>query len=212
MRVELTSDFLDSRHRFRLRLLYGGLWGVMTGAVLLLASCSGASSPAGDESPAAESPTEAPPGEPSETSSSETAPTVLAAAAAVEAYLGMWRDMAEAAVTSDWQSPSLARHATGDALSAISRGMYADRLNGLVTLGEPVNDPQVTSVDPPKDPTTVLISDCGDSSNWLKYVDETGELADEEPGGRQAITAEVQEQPDGAWRVTRFAVEGVGSC
>jgi hypothetical protein len=124
----------------------------------------------------------------------------------------MWKDMATAGQTSDWRSPRLAAHATGDALSAISRGMYADHLNGLVSKGAPVDHPSVTSAVPSPSPTTVMISDCGDSTHWLKYRKATGKLADDEPGGRQAITAEVKRQADGTWKVARFAVEAVGSC
>ncbi|MDI5964080.1 hypothetical protein [Streptantibioticus silvisoli] len=131
---------------------------------------------------------------------------------ATAAYLGMWRDMTRAAATSDWELPALAHHATGEALSTISRGLYADHLNGLVTKGKPKESPMVTSVDPVGVPTTVMIADCGDSSHWLKYRKSTGKLADNDPGGRQAITAEVKRGSDGTWRVTRFAVEGVGTC
>jgi hypothetical protein len=131
---------------------------------------------------------------------------------AVDSYVAMWQSMAQAATTSDWQSPLLSQYATGDALSAISRGMYADNANGLITKGAPKNYPQVTSVDPPADPTVVMISDCGDSTNWLKYRKADGQLSDDKPGGRQAITAEVKKQQDGVWRVARFAVRGVGSC
>ncbi|GLZ37885.1 hypothetical protein Acsp05_15090 [Actinokineospora sp. NBRC 105648] len=131
---------------------------------------------------------------------------------AVRSYVGMWQNMTEAATTSDWQSPLLSQYATGDALSAISRGMYADSVNGLITKGAPKNYPQVTSVDPAVDPVTVMIGDCGDSTGWLKYRKADGQLSDDKPGGRQAITAEVKKQADGVWRVTRFAVRGVGSC
>ncbi|MEV0318128.1 hypothetical protein ACIBKX_07680 [Streptomyces sp. NPDC050658] len=120
--------------------------------------------------------------------------------------------MAAAAKTSDWQSLRLGRYATGDALGAITRGMYADQRNGLVTKGKPKNSPRVIELDPPADPSTVMISDCGDSSRWLKYQRKSGKLADDRPGGRQAITAKVRKQGDGTWKVTRFAVEGVGSC
>lgn len=120
--------------------------------------------------------------------------------------------MAEAAKTSDWDSPTLKQHAVGDALSAISRALYADHLNGLVSKGKPKNYPKVTKVDPPANPTTVMISDCGDSSHWLRYRKDTGELADDKPGGRRDITAEVKKQKDGSWKVTRFAVWEVGSC
>lgn len=128
------------------------------------------------------------------------------------AYLAMWQNMAQAAETSAWNSPKLAQHTTGDALSAISRGMYADHLNGLVTKGAPRNSPKVSTLSPPMSPTMAVISDCGDSTHWLKYRKDTGKLADDKPGGRQAITAEVKKQSDGTWKVTRFAVEAVGSC
>jgi len=135
----------------------------------------------------------------------------IARSQATTAYLGMWRDMTKAGTTSDWNSPELAQHASGDALSAISRGLYADHLNGLVTKGEPKNVPKVSSATPAENPTTVMISDCGDSTRWLKYREDNGKLADDKPGGRQAITAEVK-RLNGAWKVTRFAVEAVGSC
>ncbi|MGP4083866.1 hypothetical protein [Streptomyces sp. KR55] len=120
--------------------------------------------------------------------------------------------MAEAGETSNWRSPRLTQYATGDALSAITRGLYADHKNGLVSKGRPKNSPKVTEVDPAKNPTTVMISDCGDSTHWLHYRAATGKLADDEPGGYRAITAEVKAQADGQWKVTRFAVEGIGSC
>lgn len=142
---------------------------------------------------------------------SPTSPADLARQQALGAYSGMWRAMADAAVTSDWQSPELAQYATGDALGVISRSLYTDHLNGVVTRGEPKINPQVSSIDPPGDPTTVMISDCGDSTNWLKYKQD-GQPLNDSPGGRRSIIAEVKKQQDGSWKGTRFAVEGVGSC
>jgi hypothetical protein len=139
-------------------------------------------------------------------------PAELAGRRAVEAYLGMWRSMASAARTSDARSPLLSAYATGDALLTISRGLYADHQNGLVTKGQPKNEPRVSTLEPRDDPTTVGIVDCGDSTHWLKYRSDTGRLADDGPGGRRAITATVQRQGDGAWRVSGFAIEGVGTC
>ena len=119
--------------------------------------------------------------------------------------------MAKAGETSDWQSPTLARYATGDALGVITRSLYTDHLNGVITKGAPKNSPTVASVDPQDDPTTIMISDCGDSTNSLKYK-QNGQLLNDKPGGKRSITAEVKKQADGSWRVTRFAVEGLGSC
>lgn len=128
------------------------------------------------------------------------------------AYLGMWSDFTTAGHTSDWQSPLLSRHATAYALQTLEKGLYLDHKDGVITKGAPVLHPKVKSVTPAANPTVVLVSDCGDSSHWLKYVAKTGKRAARGPGGRQAITAEVRKQPDGSWKVDQFAVEGVGSC
>jgi len=148
---------------------------------------------------------------PTTASAPVSSPADTARSQATVAYVGMWRDMAEAAKTSDWKSPLLARYATGEALSVISRSVYADYRNGLVTRGAPRNHPTVISAEPSDSPTTVMVSDCGDSTNWLKYRKDTSELADDTPGGRRAITAEVKKYA-GGWKVSRFAVEAVGSC
>ncbi len=131
---------------------------------------------------------------------------------AITAYVGMWSDMADAATTSDWQSPKLAQNATGEALQTISRSLYADHYNGLVTKGRPVNHPEVTSVDPLDEPTSITITDCGDSTNWLKYRADNGQPADDVPGGHRHIEALVKKAVDGSWKVTTFAVHEVGSC
>lgn len=136
----------------------------------------------------------------------------LAEQRAIAAYLGMWQDFAQAGTTSDWQSPALAQYATGIALSNMSRGLYADHYNDLVTRGTATHDPQVTSADPPADPTKVTITDCSDSTNYLKYNAKTGQPANDGPGGRQLISGIVQKQADGSWKVSDFGVHGVGTC
>lgn len=127
-------------------------------------------------------------------------------------YQGMWAEYAGAATTSDWQSPKLSQYATGLALSTISRGLYADHSNGLVSRGAPVLHPSVSSVDPLANPTTVMITDCGDSTHWLHYRADNGQLADNQPGGHRLINATVQKQSDGTWKVTDFGVHDLGSC
>jgi hypothetical protein len=131
---------------------------------------------------------------------------------ALAAYRGMWRDFVAAGITSDWRSPTLGQYATGVALTNLSRGLYADHYNGLVTKGEPVLNPSVFSVDPPQDPTTVVITDCGDSTHWLKYRANNGHLADDKPGGRSLINAIVDKQSDGSWKVSDYGVHEIGTC
>ncbi|WP_419995064.1 hypothetical protein [Streptomyces boninensis] len=120
--------------------------------------------------------------------------------------------MAKADRTGSWKSPELAKYATGEALSVISRGLYANRKNGLVSKGEPKLYPKVASVKPARDPATVIVKDCGDSTNWRQYRKKDGKLADDKPGGRRDIEAEVKKQPDGSWKVTEFALWELGSC
>lgn len=124
----------------------------------------------------------------------------------------MWQDFVAAGRTSDWQSPLLGQHATGVALTNLARGLYANYYNGLVTKGEPILNPSVYSVEPTDAPTRIVVTDCGDSTNWLQYRKDNGQLANNEPGGRRLINAVVEKQSDGSWKVSEFAVHELGSC
>jgi hypothetical protein len=123
----------------------------------------------------------------------------------------MWADMASAARTADYQSPRLERHAAGDALSQLSRGLYANKQHGIVAKGDPVTNPTVASMTPSDNPTSVAIADCLDGTQWLNYVQATGELQNDTPGARHATTATVSLE-NGAWKVTNLAVGQDGSC
>lgn len=178
---------------------------VTSAALLALASCN----PGDTNSPATNA------SEPTVPSASHTAPQSPvddAKGRALTAYLGMWEDFVAAAATSDWQSPNLGRHATGLALSTLSRGLYADHYKGLVSKGSPTHNAQVSSVDPAEAPAKVIISDCSDSTNALKYRADNGQPADDGPGGRRLIKATVEKQSDGSWKVSSFGVQGVGTC
>lgn len=131
---------------------------------------------------------------------------------ALAAYRDMWHNFVVAGQTSDWQSPLLGQYATGLALSTLSRGLYADHYNGLVSKGAPALNPVAVSVDPASNPSTVIINDCGDSTHALKYYANNGQPANDGPGGRRFIKATVQKQPDGSWKVSDFGIQPVGSC
>lgn len=136
----------------------------------------------------------------------------LAGRKAAETYTAMWMTMAEAAETSDWQSPRLSQYATGIALNTLSRGIYIDHTNGHVSRGRPKLSPTVAEVEPRDEPTTVRIADCGDSTDWLKYDATTGQVVDDAVGGRRSISAVVDKHDDGTWRVSDFAVRALGTC
>jgi hypothetical protein len=130
---------------------------------------------------------------------------------AIGAYDAMWQDMAAAARTADYQSSRLAQHAAGDALSMLTRGVYTNRLRGVVVKGQPVTHPTVTSLEPSTEPTTAIISDCFNDTNWLNYIASTGQLQDQVPGGRHQTTATVTEI-GGGWKVTELQVGAAGTC
>jgi hypothetical protein len=177
-------------------------------AVVLVAGCT-TSSGSGSGAPGASgSSVSSTAGTPSTSpSASATDPRELALAA----YRGMWEDMATAAETSDYQSPLLGRHASGDALVQIKQSLYADKKAGLVTKGRPVLSPRVQSLTSEGGLTRVAVADCADDTHWLKYVAATGKLQDDEPGGKHAVTAQVVGK-SGSWVVVQFLVRPVGTC
>jgi hypothetical protein len=180
------------------------------GAVLVVAAACGSgtatSPPTGSKQPT---------GQASSTSAPPTTPLSVVDKAkqdAVASYRGMWQDFVSAGTTSDWQSPKLGQYATGIALTNMSRSLYADHYNGLVTKGDPTYEPAVSSVDPPDNPNKIVITDCSDDSRWLKYKAATGQPADDTPGGRHLINAIVQKQADGSWKVSEYGVHEAGTC
>ena len=181
---------------------------VASSVVATLAACSSGNA----NTPAIDASTPATP------TSNMVAPTTTLSLAdkakhdALAAYLDMWQDFGNAAATSDWQSPALGQHATGLALSTLSRGLYADHYNGLVSKGNPTHQAQVSSVDTESDTRKVIVADCSDSTNALKYSASSGQPANDSPGGRRQINATVQKQSDGSWKVADFGVQGVGTC
>ena len=205
--VELRGQAWGQRRLARRRAADVGL-GIAVG--LLLAACSADSgSPPG---PTVSSGAVSPPAPSSGTpSSTPTSATELARRDAVAAYVAMWKADAQASHTSDWRATDLSRYASGEALQVLTGGLYADHANGLVSRGEPINDPEVTSTDPVDAPKTVMISDCSDSRNWVRYKADGSAFTDT-PGGLRRIVAEVRIHTDGVWRVTQFGVGAVGSC
>lgn len=201
MRGVLVPEHNVRRHsgRRRVGLVLAGL------ATVTMAACSTTSSPTGVSTPGTGNSSA-----PTTSTSPSMSPAAVASQQALAAYTGMWQSMAQADQTADYQSPQLAKYATGDALGVISRSIYTDYKNGEVSKGAPVLHPHVTKLDPQNNPTTVTISDCGDSTHWLKYKADGASTGD--AGGRRSITAEVKKQSDGAWMVSDFAVEGLGSC
>jgi hypothetical protein len=134
------------------------------------------------------------------------------AEAALAAYRGMWQTYAKAGATADPAEPSLATYASGDALQVLQSGLEELRREGHVIKGAYISDPKVVEESPSTEPTTLTISDCIDTRDFLIYDAKTGALADDEPGGRRAVVAASGQGVDGRWTITEFGVQEVGSC
>ena len=150
---------------------------------------------------------------PAESSISRASPTVSVdptAEAALAAYRGMWDAWVEAGKTSDPDAEELRTYASGDALKTIVSALLTHREQGEVSLGEISIDPQIASVDSIGTPAVVAVSDCVNAEQWLMYK-TTGELVDDEPGGKHNMTATVT-PVDNLWKVTYFELGRSGTC
>jgi hypothetical protein len=85
-----------------------------------------------------------------------------------------------------------------------------DQLAGIVTKGQPMLDPRVTSLTPSVDPTHATVADCFDDTHWVEYT-VTGGLAKNAPGGRRATTADLV-MKNGVWKVTQITIGKTGTC
>jgi hypothetical protein len=128
----------------------------------------------------------------------------------LSAYRAMWTDLVSAARTSNFQSPRLSQHATGEALTLFVQGLARDQLHGIVTRGTPTLNPTVTALSPELDPSRATVGDCFDDTHWLEYQ-TTGKLAKNAPGGRRVTTAQLVKTSD-TWKVDQITIGKPGTC
>lgn len=115
-----------------------------------------------------------------------------------------------AAETSDFQSPLLGQHATGDALTLLVQGLASDQLHDIVTRGVTVHHPVITSLSPSTDPTHAIVADCFDDTRWIEYTTD-GKRAKNTPGGRHATTADLVKM-DKTWKVSQLTIAATDTC
>jgi hypothetical protein len=151
-----------------------------------------------------------PPG-PSVADSQSASPQQAAEHAAVQAYEGMWRAFSTASESADWQSPELARYASGYALEQLVESLQANEVRGIETRGNFEVNPTAVSAEPPEAPTVVRILDCGDDSGTTRVRSDDGTPIEEGSGGRHRIEAQVR-LVDAVWIVDDFRLREAGSC
>jgi hypothetical protein len=130
---------------------------------------------------------------------------------ALAAYKGMWQAYAKAGLTANPDDPDLARYAAGKALKTLQKGLTGYRDKSQVLKGDLVTNPQASGASPDADPTSVTITDCLDTTNFLVYKG-SGELANDTPGGRRSTKATVTNVGADGWKVTSFGVQAVNTC
>lgn len=172
---------------------------LLAGAVAATASaCSAVSSNSAPASGATTHPA---------TASASPSPTDPAAAVALAAYTAMWKDVAEASTTDDYQASYLSDYLSGQALLTITDNLSADKNQGIVARGAPVLHPAVTSATP----STVTITDCLSDQAWLEVRATTGALVNDVPGGFRSTTATVTDE-NNIWKVTQLNTGAEGTC
>ena len=157
----------------------------------------------------------APAGTPTSAAPTLRAPSLdargLAEQKALDAYRGMWQAFSEAGQTANSQDPDLSRYADDVALRTLVTGLEANKSQGLVSRGDVVLNPQVTTLPPPASLTAVSIRDCADTTHAVR-VKASGEPFTDTPGGHRLVIATAKDVGGGTWKVTSFAISGVGSC
>ena len=121
----------------------------------------------------------------------------------------MWRAFVAASATADYRSPVLDHYAAGGALSVLTRGLYANYQNGIVSRGQPSFHAAVTIASPGSGPAQAEVTDCADSAHVTDYY-RSGKPVSESQG-RRKITAQLQ-LFDGSWKVTYLNVARTGTC
>jgi hypothetical protein len=138
------------------------------------------------------------------TSTATTATTEESEAAVLAAYRAFWADVVAAGKTADWQSPRLARHATGKVLARVRGQFRALDSQGFVALGTIKVSPRVVRLAGEK----ATVQDCVDTSRFRRYDPKNkrwlDQLGGQPDGQRSTLTLDGQ----GNWKVAESVVAG----
>jgi hypothetical protein len=139
------------------------------------------------------------------TSMAATATTEDPEAAVLAAYRAFWADVVAAGKTADWQSPRLARHATGKVLARVRGQFRALDSQGFVALGSIKVSPRVIRLAGEK----ATVQDCVDTSRFRRYDPKNkrwlDQLGGQPDGQRSTLTLDGQ----GNWKVAESVVAGI---
>ena len=173
---------------------------LLLGVVLVLSSCSGDGDAEGAiaTTTTGQAPTTAAATTTTRPSKADTKAAVLAA------YRAYWADVVAAGKIADWQSPRLARHATGKVLARVRGQFRALDSQGFVALGTIKVSPRIVRLAGKK----ATIQDCVDTSRFRRYDPKNkrwlDQLGGQPDGQRSTLTLDGQ----GNWKVAESVVAG----
>ena len=130
--------------------------------------------------------------------------------AVLAGYTGMWTDYGHDLTSHNWQHPTVAAYATGQALLLLEANILSDNHDGVVTEGAPTLYPVVKTV-PGVGPSTAEVVDCANFSAVWKYGATTHTRVEKHPDGWHLIDANLMLR-EGRWKVSTLAMGAVGSC
>jgi hypothetical protein len=138
------------------------------------------------------------------TSTATTASTEDSESVVLAAYRAFWADVVAAGKTADWQSPRLARHATGKVLARVRGQFRALDSQGFVALGTIKVSPRVVRLAGEK----ATVQDCVDTSRFRRYDPKNkrwlDQLGGQPDGQRSTLTLDGR----GNWKVAESVVAG----
>jgi hypothetical protein len=139
------------------------------------------------------------------TATTTTATTEDQKAAVLAAYRAYWADVVAAGRTADWQSPRLARHATGQALQKVRTHFRTMKAAGLIDLGTVKLSPKITVLRG----RTAVVEDCIDVSRFLLHDAKTRQPRERPDPQPDDGVATLTLTADG-WKVSKTV--GRGKC
>jgi hypothetical protein len=138
------------------------------------------------------------------TSTATTATTENPEAAVRAAYRAFWADVVAAGKTADWQSPRLARHATGKVLARVRGQFRALDSQGFVALGTIKVSPRVVRLAGEK----ATVQDCVDTSRFRRYDPKNKRWLDQLGGQPDGQRSTLTQDGQGNWKVAESVVAG----
>jgi hypothetical protein len=120
-------------------------------------------------------------------------------------YQAFWDAVVAVGKTADWQSPLLAKHATGAALRQLQAQFRAVKAHGWIAKGTVKVSPTVTSISR----STATIQDCVDATGFGRYDPKARRWIDQPSGQPDAERVRLV-LIQGTWKVAETVV--VGEC